>query len=368
MNKKTYRLVYSRLRGMVVAVEETATAAGKAESGESRASRRSLGGSGLLIAAASLAAAPQLATAQIAPTPGTSTHVIPTQNGLPQVNIAKPSGAGVSVNTYNQFDVQKNGAILNNSPTIVNTQQAGYINGNPNFGPGQSARIIVNQVNSANPSQLRGYVEVAGSRAEVVLANPAGIVVDGGGFINTSRATLTTGQPYYGADGSLAGYNVNRGLITVQGAGLNAANVDQVDLISRAVQANAAIYAKRLNVVAGANQVNHDTLGGPTDGMAVAKDARSMPNIPSNSQATVVANNPFIPRSAGGTNSMMDFLPEAARITEAGGGIVINGNGANPYFSRIPSSEQLDSLGLNVEYQGRLLPEYQGLNFSRSDG
>ncbi|MGU7785414.1 two-partner secretion domain-containing protein, partial [Burkholderia sp. PU8-34] len=38
------------------------------------------------------------------------------------------------------------------------------------------------------------------------------------------------------------------------------ANVDQVDLISRAVQANAAIYAKNLNVVAGANRVSHDTL------------------------------------------------------------------------------------------------------------
>lgn len=260
MNKKTYRLVYSRLRGMMVAVEETATAAGKAESGESRAGRRSRGSSGLLIAVASLAAVPSFAPAQIAPVPGTTTHVIQTQNGLPQVNIAKPSGAGVSVNTYNQFDVQKNGAILNNSPTLVNTQQAGYINGNPNFGPGQSARIIVNHVNSANPSQLRGYVEVAGNRAEVVLANPAGIVVDGGGFINTSRATLTTGQPYYGADGSLAGYNVNRGLVTVQGAGLNATNVDQVDIIARAIQANAAIYAKNLNVVAGANQVDHETL------------------------------------------------------------------------------------------------------------
>ncbi|WP_175755074.1 hemagglutinin repeat-containing protein [Burkholderia cepacia] len=260
MNKKTYRLVYSRLRGMVMAVEETATAAGKTESGESRAGRRSRGSSGLLIAVASLAAVPSFAPAQIAPVPGTTTHVIQTQNGLPQVNIAKPSGAGVSVNTYNQFDVQKNGAILNNSPTLVNTQQAGYINGNPNFGPGQSARIIVNQVNSANPSQLRGYVEVAGNRAEVVLANPAGIVVDGGGFINTSRATLTTGQPYYGADGSLAGYNVNRGLVTVQGAGLNATNVDQVDIIARAIQANAAIYAKNLNVVAGANQVDHETL------------------------------------------------------------------------------------------------------------
>ena len=260
MNNKTYRLVYSRFRGMVVAVEETATASGKTASGERRAGRRSLGGSCWLIAVALLAAAPSLVPAQIVPTPGTPTHVIPTQNGLPQVNIAKPSGAGVSVNTYNQFDVQKNGAILNNSPTLVNTQQAGYINGNPNFGPDQSARIIVNQVNSANPSQLRGYVEVAGKRAEVVLANPAGIVVDGGGFINTSRATLTTGQPYYGADGSLVGYNVNRGLVTVQGAGLNAANVDQVDIIARAVQANAAIYAKNLNVVAGANQVSHDTL------------------------------------------------------------------------------------------------------------
>ncbi|MBO7777071.1 cell surface protein, partial [Burkholderia pseudomallei] len=62
------------------------------------------------------------------------------------------------------------------------------------------------------------------------------------------------------ADGSLAGFNVTRGLITVQGAGLTATNVDQVDLISRAVQANAAIYASNLNVVAGANQVNHETL------------------------------------------------------------------------------------------------------------
>ncbi|KWO91204.1 hypothetical protein WU00_20935 [Burkholderia stagnalis] len=195
---------------------------------------------------------------------------------MPQVNIAAPSGAGVSVNTYNQFDVQKNGAILNNSPTIVSTQQAGYINGNPNFGSGQSARIIVNQVNSANPSQLRGYVEVAGNRAEVVLANPAGIVVDGGGFINTSRATLTTGRPYYGADGSLAGYTVNRGLVTVQGAGLNATNVDQVDLIARTVQANAAIHAKNLNVITGANQVNRDSLSttpiagdGPAPGVSI---------------------------------------------------------------------------------------------------
>ncbi|MDR6385450.1 ESPR-type extended signal peptide-containing protein, partial [Paraburkholderia caribensis] len=41
MNQKTYRLVFSRLRGMLVAVEETATAAGKA--GETRATGRASG-------------------------------------------------------------------------------------------------------------------------------------------------------------------------------------------------------------------------------------------------------------------------------------------------------------------------------------
>ncbi|MCA8150841.1 hemagglutinin repeat-containing protein [Burkholderia contaminans] len=262
MNKNTHRLVYSRLRGMVVAVAETATAEGKSATGEARARRRSsTSGARVVVAGvAALGMLPTLSDAQIVPTPGTSTHVIQTPNGLPQVNVAAPSGAGVSVNTYNQFDVSRAGAILNNSATMVQTQQAGWINGNPNFSAGQAARIIVNQVNSPNPSQIRGALEIAGTRAELVLANPSGIFLDGASFINTSRATLTTGVPYYGADGSLAGYNVNRGLVTVAGAGLNAANIDQVDLIARAVQVNAAVYAKNLNVIAGANQVNHDTL------------------------------------------------------------------------------------------------------------
>ncbi|WP_143135555.1 two-partner secretion domain-containing protein, partial [Burkholderia ubonensis] len=177
MNKNRYRVVFNRARGAMIVVQENGNApraAGIAHGSiallESRRFRVVCGP--IAMAAALLFGAPLPSIAQMAPTPGTNTHVIQTQNGLPQVNIAAPSGAGVSVNTYNQFDVQKNGVILNNSPTIVQTQQAGYINGNPNFGPGQSARIIVNQVNSANPSQLRGYVEVAGSRAEVILANP----------------------------------------------------------------------------------------------------------------------------------------------------------------------------------------------------
>ncbi|WP_124094145.1 hemagglutinin repeat-containing protein [Burkholderia gladioli] len=262
MNKNAHRLVYSRLRGMVIAVAETAAAEGKSASGEARRVKRSSGMRAAAVLATS-AVAGTLSTsiqAQIVGAGPSAPAVIQTPNGLPQVNINKPGGGGVSVNTYNQFDVQKAGAILNNSATMVQTQLGGWINGNPNFGPNDAARVIVNQVNSPNPSQIRGALEIAGARAELVLANPSGIYLDGAGFINTSRATLTTGVPFYGADGSLAGYNVNRGLVTVAGAGLNASNLDQVDIISRAVQSNAAIYAKNLNVIAGANQVNHDTL------------------------------------------------------------------------------------------------------------
>nr|WP_186070137.1 hemagglutinin repeat-containing protein [Burkholderia gladioli] len=262
MNKNAHRLVHSRLRSMVMAVAETTTAEGKSASGEARRVKRSSGMRAAAVLATS-AVAGALSTpvqAQIVGAGPSAPVVIQTPNGLPQVNVNKPGGSGVSVNTYNQFDVQKAGAILNNSATMVQTQLGGWINGNPNFGPNDAARIIVNQVNSPNPSQIRGALETAGARAELVLANPSGIYLDGAGFINTSRATLTTGVPFYGADGSLAGYNVNRGLVTVAGAGLNASNLDQVDVISRAVQANAAIYAKNLNVIAGANQVNHDTL------------------------------------------------------------------------------------------------------------
>ncbi|ALP66920.1 hypothetical protein AN416_29750 (plasmid) [Paraburkholderia caribensis] len=280
MNQKTYRLVYSRLRGMLVAVEETATAAGKA--GETRATGRASGALEILLSlrqlalTALLALSPLIAGAQIVPGGARAPGMVTTQNGIPQVNITKPSGAGVSMNTYGQFDVQKNGAILNNSPVIVSTQQAGYINGNPNFGPNDAARVIVNQVNSSSPSQLRGYLEVAGRNAQVVIANPNGLLVDGGGFINTSRATLTTGTPNFAADGSLAGFNVTGGTIAVQGAGFNGSSIDQVDLLARAVQANAAIYAKNLNVVTGANNVDYGSLAatpiagsGPVPGVSI---------------------------------------------------------------------------------------------------
>ncbi|WP_082926478.1 filamentous hemagglutinin N-terminal domain-containing protein, partial [Cupriavidus sp. D384] len=270
MNRLCFRIVFNRTRSMLMAVAETASGhAGGKPAGQGGSTRRAppdvawLGVPAIKLAVWACMGLPMLAGAQIVADPNSGANrptVIGTPNGLPQVNITRPSGAGVSTNHYTQFDVNKAGAILNNSPGITNTQQAGYINGNPNLLPGGSARIIVNQVNSMSPSQLRGYLEVAGPRAEVIVANPNGILVDGAGFINTSRATLTTGLPVYGGSGSLDAFRVTGGQIQIEGAGLNAAGVDQVDLIARAVQANAAVYANKLNVVAGANQVDYNAL------------------------------------------------------------------------------------------------------------
>ncbi|WP_244111091.1 hemagglutinin repeat-containing protein [Burkholderia gladioli] len=348
MNKNHYRLVFSRVHGMLVAVEETASSAGKASAGETR---RTLDRSGVHVvtqfalrfaAFAALIAAgamPMWVHAQIVGAGPNAPSVIQTPNGLPQVNINKPGGAGVSLNTYNQFDVSHAGAILNNSPTIVTTQQAGYINGNPNLSAGQAARIIVNQVNSTAASQIKGYVEIAGSRAEIVLANPAGIVVDGGGFINTSRAVLTTGVPQFGADGSLTGFNVNRGLVTVQGAGLDTSNVDQTDIIARAVQANAAIYAKNLNVIAGTNQVNHDTLAatqiaGDGPAPAVAIDVAQLGGmyanrvfLVGNSAGVGVANAGTIAAQAGDLTLQSDGRLVLTGKTTASGNLALSAAG-----------------------------------------
>ncbi len=177
-------------------------------------------------------------------------------NGTYVSNIATPSSSGVSHNKYTQFDVAKNGVILNNSPDGSKTQLAGYLSGNALIK--QSAKVILNEVNSPNISQLNGYIEVAGQKAQVIIANPAGITCNGCGFINADRATLTTGKPLV-KDGKLTGYQVERGHIYVTGQGLKNTGQDYTDIIARSVKINAELWAnKEINVIAGQNNVGTD--------------------------------------------------------------------------------------------------------------
>lgn len=277
MNKNRFRIVFNKARNLMMAVAENTTSQGKGQQS----------GSGQPADAEVQSGSKQIALFQLRPlafaalcmfglqpvllhaaivadtaAPSNNKPLIDvTANGLPLVQITTPSAAGVSRNQYSQLNVDPSGVILNNnSQGYVQTQQGGLVGSNPYLGNG-SARIILNEVTGAGASSLRGYTEVAGQRAEVVIANPNGIVCDGCGFINTSRGILTTGVPVMGSGGSLDSFRVTGGQITIGAGGLNASNVDQLDLITRSLQVNGEIWANNLNAIIGTNQVDYATLG-----------------------------------------------------------------------------------------------------------
>ncbi|POW58502.1 filamentous hemagglutinin [Candidatus Pantoea alvi] len=272
MNKHCYRLIFSRTHGELRVVSELARSY-CSEPGQRIGSGISGGGRlwvtvrrSVWLLALLMFADPVMASGIVADGAASRAQrpeVITTQNGLPQVNITAPNQAGVSHNQYQQFDVDARGAILNNSAVMTSTQMAGMIQGNPNLNPNTApARVILNEVNSNNPSQLRGFMEVAGGKAQVIVANPAGIVCNGCGTINAGRMTLTTGRPQLNADGSVAGYQVERGVVRIEGGGLNGDarhDTQYVDILARAVEINAGVWAKEgVSVVAGRNRVSAD--------------------------------------------------------------------------------------------------------------
>ncbi len=178
-------------------------------------------------------------------------------NGVPVVNIATPNGAGISHNQFKDYNVGKEGIILNNATGQLNqTQLGGLIQNNPNLKAGREARGIINEVNGGNRSQLQGFTEVAGKAANVMVANPYGITCNGCGFINTPNVTLTTGKPVFDAAGNLLAVDVKKGAITIEGQGLDASQTDALSIIARATEVNAEIHARDLKVIAGANRVD----------------------------------------------------------------------------------------------------------------
>lgn len=211
------------------------------------------------LVSALIATQPLLPAVAATLTPVGNTSTDKAANGVPVVNIATPNSAGISHNQFKDYNVGQEGLILNNATARLNqTQLGGIITGNPNLTAGREAKGIINEVTGGNRSQLQGYTEVAGKAANVMVANPYGITCNGCGFINTPQATLTTGKPVFDASGNLLALDVKKGSITIEGQGLDASSSDALSIISRATEVNAAIYAKDLKVIAGANRVGAD--------------------------------------------------------------------------------------------------------------
>ncbi|BDB16972.1 hypothetical protein cym2001_03370 [Pseudomonas sp. CYM-20-01] len=234
-----------------------------------------------LILANALFWQPLLASAEGIVVSGPGTTVGQAGNGVPVVNIATPNGSGLSHNQFKDYNVGPNGVILNNANSIVqSTQLGGIIVGNPNL-KGGAANVILNEVKGGSPSQLRGYTEVAGQSAKVIVANPYGISCNGCGFINTPNVTLTTGKPVIDQAGQLKSYQVDGGAVTIDGKGLNASNVDRFEIITRSAKINAQINAKQLTVIAGRNDVDAQSLATT----ARADDGSAKPELAIDSSA-----------------------------------------------------------------------------------
>ncbi len=180
--------------------------------------------------------------------------VLQTANGIPQVNIQPPNAKGLSHNKYSKFDVDTKGAILNNSRKTTQTKLGGYVQGNPYLARGE-AKVILNEVNSTDSSLMKGYVEVAGKKADVIIANPSGITCQGCGVINSNRVTVTTGKPKI-SDGQVDSFDIEKGTVSVSGKGFDNSQVDYTEILSQKTKINAGIWSnKKLSVVTGQNTI-----------------------------------------------------------------------------------------------------------------
>ncbi|MCO8421387.1 filamentous hemagglutinin N-terminal domain-containing protein [Burkholderia cenocepacia] len=187
---------------------------------------------------------------------GTATSVIVGPTGRQTINIA-PAIGGVSNNTYSSFNVSKAGADLNNV--------------------GINARTIVNQVTSINPSLIQGNINVLGPRANVILANPNGVTVDGGSFTNTGHVVLSTGQVSF-SDLTLAPgvvqrnvvLTTDRGAIAIGPGGLSGTLVN-LDLIAKQLSINGPVTndftssTSGIRAITGDSTTTYDTSFSPSD-------------------------------------------------------------------------------------------------------
>ncbi|MBB3179963.1 filamentous hemagglutinin N-terminal domain-containing protein [Variovorax sp. Sphag1AA] len=361
MNKNLHKVIFCAARSMRVAVQECARSAGKGAnrttSGSNAITTAITTGMGLVAIFASMSASAQIVASPSAPGNQHPT-VLMAPNGVPLVQIATPSAAGVSRNTYSQFDIQNNGAILNNSRANVQTQLGGWVQGNPWLATG-TARVIVNEVVSGNPTQLRGALEVAGDRAEVIVANPAGIAVNGGSFLNASRVTLTTGTPQYNLFGGLDGYAVRGGNVSVDGKGLDLSQTDYAAVLARAVQVNAGIWAKDLKVVTGANDISADhTQVAPAQGSgaapAFALDVAALGGMYANHIFLMGTENGVGVRNAGAIQASANSTSGAAATLAGAGQFIVTSAGRLETSGTLQADTQLRIDAASVANSGTI--------------
>jgi filamentous hemagglutinin family protein len=208
--------------------------------------------------AGALLAAPIACFAQVVPDGTTNTTVSTAASGRQTVQVAPAlSNNAVSYNAFSQFNVSRSGLDINNADA--------------------RARLIVSEVTSTLPSRIEGDITVLGARANFVLANPNGITVNGGRFVNTGSLALVTGRvklvDFESAPGVMtrtAQIGVEGGEIRIEGAGLSGA-FNSLDLVSQRLRVAGPVTNEteqpnaRTRVIAGQSTALFNSAVSPVD-------------------------------------------------------------------------------------------------------
>lgn len=279
--------------------------------------------------------------------------ILKTNTGAPLVNIQTPNGRGLSHNRYTQFDVDAKGAVLNNDR-----------NNNPFLAKG-SAQLILNEVRGA-ASKLNGIVTVGGQKADVIIANPNGITVNGGGFKNVGRGILTTGTPQIGKDGALTGFDVRQGTLTVGTSGWNdKGGADYTEVLARAVALQGKLQGKNLAVSTGAQKVDYasgEISAGTAAGTkpTVALDTAALGGMYADS-ITLIANEKGVGvKNAGTLEAAKQLIVTSSGRIENSGRIATTADSteASPTYLSIETTEK-GAAGTFISNGGRI--ESKGL-------
>ena len=181
------------------------------------------------------------------------------------IDIATPNSNGFSDNQVADFDVDSDGTILNNSASDGTAQLGGTaITANPNITADSEATLILFQVTSiSNTSDLKGAIEVFGTTAGVIIANPYRITCNGCGFINTSKVGIVVGTANLsGTDLTDFSISTNgNSRITVNNSGFaDDAIVDELNLVARDIRIQSQTKANNtLRVLTGNDTYDHTT-------------------------------------------------------------------------------------------------------------
>ena len=214
---------------------------------------------------------------QVNPNSRYNTSLDRAQNGVPVVNISTPNGRGVSINEFLEYNVGREGQVLNNADNIGRSHLAGIINANPNLGPNQAANLILLQVNGANRSQIEGYIEaLSRQKVNVILSNENGIYLNGAGTINIKNFIPTTGKVKL-KDGDVIGIDVEKGRVIIGAGGFDATNTDYVNVIAKAMELQGNLVGNKVDVTLGENAVDSNGTVTSKNGInSVAIDASNL--------------------------------------------------------------------------------------------